>query len=240
MKGSGARVLVVDDDVAILRALERNLRAHGFQVETAGTAADAIAGSERWRPDALILDLGLGEGHGHDVIRALRARSATPVIVLSVRGADRDKVTALDLGADDYLTKPFSVDELLARIRVVLRHAARPATGAAPVVRTGELAVDLERRLVTMGGREVRLTPTEYDLLRAFVAHPNKVLTATMLLRAVWGADHRSEAHYLHVYVARLRRKLEPDPRRPRYLRTEPGVGYRLVVEESPTPTMSN
>lgn len=238
MSGSGARILVVDDEAAILRALERNLRGHGFQVETATTAADALAASERWHPDALILDLGLANGNGYDVIRALRTRSAIPVIVLSVRGADRDKVTALDLGADDYLTKPFSVDELLARVRVVLRHAAHPATGAAPVFRTGELAVDLEHRLVTVAGREVRLTPTEYDLLRAFLSHPNKVLTATMLLRAVWGADYGSEAHYLHVYVARLRRKLEPDPKSPRYLRTEPGVGYRLVVEESLTPAI--
>jgi len=233
MSGAGARILVVDDEAAILRALERNLQGHGFQVETASTAANALEASERWHPDAVILDLGLADGDGFDVIRTLRTRSATPVIVLSVRGADKDKVTALDLGADDYLTKPFSVDELLARVRVVLRHAARPATGSAPIFRTGELAMDLEHRQVTVAGREVRLTPTEYDLLRAFIAHPNKVLTATMLLRAVWGADYGQEAHYLHVYVARLRRKLEPDPKQPRYLRTEPGVGYRLVVEET-------
>lgn len=232
MSGAGARILVVDDETAILRALERNLRGHGFQVETATTAATALEACERWHPDAVILDLGLADGDGFDVIRALRARSSTPVIVLSVRGADRDKVAALDLGADDYLTKPFSVDELLARVRVVLRHAARPSVGAAAVFRTGELAVDVEHRLVTVAGREVRLTPTEYDLMRAFIAHPNKVLTATMLLRAVWGADYGSEAHYLHVYVARLRRKVEPDPKQPRYLKTEPGVGYRLVVEE--------
>lgn len=236
MSGGGARILVVDDEAAILRALERNLSGHGFQVETATTAADALAASERWHPDAVILDLGLADGDGYDVIRTLRARSAIPVIVLSVRGADRDKVTALDLGADDYLTKPFSVDELLARVRVVLRHAAGPASGAAPIFRTGELAVDLEHRRVTVAGREVRLTPTEYDLLRAFLSNPNKVLTATMLLRAVWGADYGSEAHYLHVYVARLRRKLEPDPKTPRYLKTEPGVGYRLMVEEGPAP----
>jgi two-component system, OmpR family, KDP operon response regulator KdpE len=240
MKGDGARILVVDDEIAILRALERNLRGHGFQVETAATAAEAIAASERWHPDAVILDLGLPDGDGNDVIRALRSRSAIPVIVLSVRGGDRDKVNALDLGADDYLTKPFSVDELLARVRVMLRHAAGPATGTAPIFRTGDLAVDIEHRLVTVGGREVRLTPTEYDLLRAFLSQPNKVLTATMLLRAVWGADYGSEAHYLHVYVARLRRKLEPDPRRPRYVRTEPGVGYRLVVQESQTPVTTN
>ena len=235
MSVAGARILVVDDEAAIRRALERNLHGHGFQVETADTASSALEASERWHPDAVILDLGLTDGDGFDVIRALRARSATPVIVLSVRGADKDKVAALDLGADDYLTKPFSVDELLARVRVVLRHAARPATGTAPVFRTGELAMDLEHRHVTVAGREVRLTPTEYDLLRAFIAHPNKVLTATMLLRAVWGADYGQEAHYLHVYVARLRRKLEPDPKQPRYLRTEPGVGYRLVVQETPS-----
>jgi two-component system, OmpR family, KDP operon response regulator KdpE len=233
MSQHGARILVVDDDAAILRALERNLRGHGFQVETATTADAALSTHERWHPDAVILDLGLPDASGYDVITAIRSASATPVIVLSVRGADADKVRALDLGADDYLTKPFSVDELHARIRVVLRHAARPATGAAPVFRAGELAVDLEHRLVTVAGHEVRLTPTEYELLRAFVAHPNKVLTAAMLLRAVWGAEYGSEGHYIHVYVARLRRKLEPDPRRPRYLRTEPGVGYRLVVDEA-------
>jgi two-component system KDP operon response regulator KdpE len=183
----------------------------------------------------VILDLGLPGRDGFEVIKTIRAKSATPIIVLSVRGSDADKVGALDLGADDYLTKPFSVDELLARVRVVLRHVARPRAGAEPVFRAGELAVDMELRRVTVGGREIRLTPTEYDLLRAFIANPNRVLTPLMLLRAVWGAEYGSEAHYLHVYVARLRRKLEPDPKKPRYLRTEPGVGYRLVAEESTT-----
>jgi two-component system KDP operon response regulator KdpE len=235
MSPTGARILVIDDDAAILRALERNLRGHGFQVEAATTAEDAIARFDRWHPDAVILDLGLPGADGNEVIRNVRARSSTPILVLSARATERDKVTALDQGADDYLTKPFSVDELLARVRVVLRHAARPAAGAEPVFRTGDLAVDLEHRVVSVARREVRLTPTEYDLLRAFIANPNKVLTASMLLRAVWGADYGSEAHYLHVYVARLRRKLEADPGSPRYIRTEPGVGYRLVVEESPT-----
>jgi two-component system KDP operon response regulator KdpE len=235
LSAQGARILVVDDEPAILRAVERNLRAHGFQVATAATADDAQDQLERWHPDAVILDLGLPGRDGFEVIKTIRAKSATPIIVLSVRGSDADKVGALDLGADDYLTKPFSVDELLARVRVVLRHVARPRAGAEPVFRAGELAVDMELRRVTVGGREIRLTPTEYDLLRAFIANPNRVLTPLMLLRAVWGAEYGSEAHYLHVYVARLRRKLEPDPKKPRYLRTEPGVGYRLVAEESTT-----
>ena len=233
MSGTGARILIVDDEPTIVRALERNLRAHDFQVDDASNASDALAKYERWHPDAVVLDLGLPDSDGTDVIRTVRATSSTPIIVLSARGDERDKVAALDLGADDYLTKPFSVDELLARIRVVLRHAARPARGADAVFRTGDLAVDVERRLVTVAGREVRLTPTEYDLLRAFIANPNKVLTAAMLLRAVWGADYGDEGHYLHVYVARLRRKLEPDSKNPRYLRTEPGVGYRFVEESS-------
>ncbi len=233
MTATGARILIVDDEPGILRALERNLRAHGFQVATAATADGALQEFDDWRPDAVILDLGLAGRDGYEVIRAMRSRSATPIIVLSVRGSDADKVGALDLGADDYLTKPFSVDELLARVRVVLRHVARPRAGADPVFRTGELAVDVEHRRVTVADTEVRLTPTEYDLLRAFISNPNKVLTPLMLLRAVWGAEYGSEAHYLHVYVARLRRKLEPDPKRPRYLRTEPGVGYRLVVQET-------
>jgi two-component system KDP operon response regulator KdpE len=232
LSSKGARILVVDDEPAIVKALERNLRAHGFQVAAAATADDARSEFERWRPDAVVLDLGLPGHDGFEVIKAIRARSATPIIILSVRGSDADKVGALDLGADDYLTKPFSVDELLARVRVMLRHVARPRTGADAVFKTADLAVDLEHRRVTVAGAEVRLTPTEYDLLRAFIANPDKVLTPLMLLRAVWGAEYGSEAHYLHVYVARLRRKLEADPKRPRYLKTEPGVGYRFVAQE--------
>lgn len=183
-------------------------------------------------PDIVILDLGLPDRDGFDVIRRIRRSFSTPIIVLSVRGADRDKVTALDLGADDYLTKPFSVDELLARLRVLLRHLARPSQGAQPVFRTGDLAIDIERRQVTVAGKEVRLTPTEFDLLRVFVRYPDRVLTARMLLQAVWGRDAEAEAHYLHVYMARLRRKIEPDPRHPRFFATEPGVGYRLSAED--------
>lgn len=232
MSERGARILLVDDDPAILRSLERNLRGHDFQVESATTSAAALAAHELIHPDVVILDLGLPDADGFSVIREIRRSAQTPIIVLSARGGDRDKVAALDLGADDYLTKPFSVEELLARIRVVLRHTARPARGAAPVFRTGELSVDLERRLVTVAGREVHLTRTEYELLRVLIRHPNRVLTARMLLEAVWGPEAGSEAHYLHVYVARLRRKLEPDAQHGRYVHTEPGVGYRFLASE--------
>jgi two-component system KDP operon response regulator KdpE len=227
----GARILVVDDEAAIRRAVDTNLSRHGFSVRTAETGQEAIETIDTFRPDLVLLDLGLPDVDGFEIITRVRARSSTPLIVLSVRGQERDKVTALDLGADDYLTKPFGVDELLARVRVALRHAARPSAGAAAVFRTGHLMVDLEHRRVTVNGREVALTPTEYELLKAFIAHPDKVLTDRMLLQRVWGPEYGDEGHYLHVYVARLRKKLEEDPQSPRYLRTEPGVGYRLVSE---------
>jgi two-component system, OmpR family, KDP operon response regulator KdpE len=232
MSEKGARILVVDDEPAILRAVETNLRRHDLQVETAGTVAEALARYDATHPDLVLLDLGLPGADGKEVIRAIRARAATPIIVLSAHEAERDKVEALDLGADDYLTKPFSVNELLARIRVALRHSAKPAQGSAAIFRTGVLEVDLERRQVRVGGSEVHLTPTEYELLRVFVEYPNKLLTDRMLLQRVWGADYGSEAHYLHVYVARLRKKLEPDPGRGRHFITEPGVGYRLLADE--------
>jgi two-component system KDP operon response regulator KdpE len=228
----GARVLVVDDERGIVRALRTNLSGHGFKVETAETGAAALASCRRHKPDLIILDLGLPDMDGTEVIRELRLESSVPILVLSVRGAERDKVAALDLGADDYLTKPFGVDELLARVRVSLRHAAGPSAGAEPVFRTGELEVDLEQRLIRLAGKEVHLTPTEYDLLKAFIDHRDRLLTDRMLLQAVWGPEYGDEAHYLHVYVARLRKKIEPDPQRPRYLLTEPGVGYRLVSHQ--------
>jgi two-component system KDP operon response regulator KdpE len=228
----GARVLVVDDEPAILRALRANLAGHGFQVETAATGEAALASYRLQKPDLIILDLGLPDMDGTEVIREVRGVSDTPIIVLSVRGAERDKVAALDLGADDYLTKPFGVQELLARVRVALRHAARPASGSEPVFRVGDLEIDFEWRQVKLAGADVHLTPTEYQLLKAFAAHPDKLLTDRMLLQAVWGSEYGDEAHYLHVYVARLRRKIESDPQRPRYLITEPGVGYRLVRDQ--------
>jgi len=228
---NGAHILVVDDEPAIVRALKTNLVGHGFEVETAASATACLEAYGLRRPDVIILDLGLPDMDGTEVIRRIRNEGNTPIIVLSVRGAEKDKVAALHMGADDYITKPFGVDELLARIRVALRHAAGPASGTEPIFRTGELEVDLEYRRVLVSGEEVHLTPTEYDLLRALISHPDKVMTDTMLLRSVWGPDYGDEIHYLHVYVARLRRKIEPDPQQPRYLITEPGVGYRLKTE---------
>jgi len=223
---------VVDDEPPILRAVRAYLTRRDFQVETAETGAQALDAYARRRPDLILLDLSLPDLDGCEVIRRVRDRGNTPIIVLSVRGAEQDKVAALDLGADDYLTKPFGVDELLARVRVALRHAARPSSGSEAVFRTGALEVNLEQRRVKVAGEDVRLTPTEYDLLRTFIAYPNKVLTDRMLLQQVWGPEYGGESHYLHVYVARLRKKLEADPQRPRYLATEPGVGYRLLDQE--------
>jgi two-component system KDP operon response regulator KdpE len=227
---SGPRILVVDDEPAIRRAVTTNLARHGFRVEEAETGQQAIDLYSSFRPDVMILDLTLPDLDGLQVIEKIRERASTPIIILSVRGSERDKVSALDLGADDYLTKPFSVNELLARIRVALRHLARPTSSG--VFRTGDLEVDLEHRRVREGDKEVDLSPTEYDLLKVFVSHPDRVLTHSMLVHDVWGPEYGSESHYLHVYVARLRKKLETDPQRPRYIITEPGVGYRLVADD--------
>jgi two-component system KDP operon response regulator KdpE len=229
----GARILVVDDEAEIRRTVERILVGHAFTVRTAATGAAALSAEPTFHPDVLLLDLGLPDIDGFEVIRQIRERTNVPIVVLSVRGAERDKVRALELGADDYLTKPFGVEELLARVRVALRHAARPARGTEAIFRTGELAIDVERRLVTIAGAPVALTPTEYSLLTALAEHPGRVLTDLALLRRVWGPEYGSESHYLHVYMARLRKKLEPDPALPRYLRTEPGVGYRLVEADT-------
>ncbi|HWC30468.1 MAG TPA: response regulator transcription factor [Dehalococcoidia bacterium] len=227
---AGPRILVVDDEPAIRRAVSTNLARHDFRVEEAETGQEALDLYASFRPDVIVLDLSLPDFDGLYVIERVRERSSTPIIILSVRGGERDKVSALDLGADDYLTKPFSVNELLARIRVALRHVARPTS--AGVFRTGDLEVDLEHRRVRLAGTEVDLSPTEYDLLKVFVAHPDRVLTHAMLVHDVWGPEYGTESHYLHVYVARLRKKLEADPQRPRYFITEPGVGYRLVADE--------
>ncbi len=226
----GARILVVDDEAAIRRALRTILNRHGFQVETADTGQQALDRYGSYHPDLILLDLGLPDMNGLDVIRSLRSKTNIPIVILSVQETERAKVTALDLGADDYLTKPFGMEELLARIRVALRHAAHPPAGTAAVFRAGNLEVDLEQRIVRVGGKEVHLSPTEYNLLKAFVGHPNKVLTDRMLLQQVWGPEYGSEGEYLHVYVARLRKKIETEPRSPRFIVTEPGVGYRLLA----------
>jgi two-component system KDP operon response regulator KdpE len=230
---AGAHILVVDDETAIVRALRANLSRHGFRVDVAETARQAVQLHNHDHPDLILLDLGLPDVDGLEVIRQVRAHASTPIVVLSVRGAERDKVAALDLGADDYLTKPFGVDELLARVRVALRHHARPVSGSSPVFRTGDFEVDFENRRVSVSGSDVRLTPTEYALLKVFVTNPNKLITDRALLQQVWGPEYGSEAHYLHVYIARLRKKIEADPQKPRYLVTEPGVGYRLLAEDA-------
>jgi two-component system, OmpR family, KDP operon response regulator KdpE len=223
---SKARILVVDDEPQILRALQTNLRGAGYDVETAATAEAALASAAMRPPDAVILDLVLPDGRGTDVCRELRRWSAAPVLLLSVVGEEQEKVAALDAGADDYVEKPFGVDELLARLRAALRRAGPPGD---PVLEIGELAVDLEKRLVTLQGRPVQLTPHEFGLLRLLAQNEGKLLTHPTILREVWGPAYGDESHYLHVYVSQLRRKIEPDPARPRYLLTEPGVGYRLV-----------
>ncbi|MDA8218292.1 MAG: response regulator transcription factor [Dehalococcoidales bacterium] len=228
----GARVLIVDDEPAILRAVRTILARHGFQVETAGTGGQALDRVAYGHPDLILLDLGLPDMDGLDVLREVRGRGDVPVVILSVRGAEGEKVKAFDLGADDYLTKPFGMEELVARVRVALRHSVKGGRGTGAIFRTGNLTVDLERRYVTLGGNEVHLTPTEYELLKAFISHPNKLLTDRMLLQQVWGPEYGEESHYLHVYVARLRKKIEVDPQNPCYLITEPGVGYRLLVDE--------
>ena len=229
-KGEGALVLVVDDEAQIRRFLQISLEAHGYRVCQALTGREALSEAARLRPDVVILDLGLPDQDGLAVLRQLREWSRVPVVVLSVRDRDEDKIALLDAGADDYLTKPFSLGELLARLRAAQRHS-QPLPETA-VFRSGPLAVDLARRAVTVGGEAVKLTSTEYALLRLFVQNAGKVLTHTQLLREVWGPDYVDETHYLRVYLAHLRRKLEADPANPNLLVTEPGVGYRLVVEE--------
>jgi two-component system, OmpR family, KDP operon response regulator KdpE len=223
---SGQRVLVVDDEPQILRALRTTLRGAGYEVDTAATAEGALAAAAAHPPEAVILDLVLPDGSGTDVCRELRTWSEAPVIVLSAVGEEREKVAALDAGADDYVTKPFSVDELLARLRAVLR---RSVPASEPVIRVGELSIDVPNRAVTRDGTRVKLSPHEFDLLRVLAQNRGKLLTHRMLLREVWGPAYQVEAHYIHVYASNLRRKIEPDPSRPRYVLTEPGAGYRLV-----------
>ena len=220
------RVLVVDAEPQILRALRTSLRGAGYDVDTAETAEGALAALAVNPPDAVILDLVLPDGRGTDVARELRTWSDVPVIVLSVVGDESEKVAALDAGADDYVTKPFGIDELLARLRAALR---RHEPSGEPVVEIGALRVDLEKQSVHVDGQLVQLTPHEFALLRALARNPDKLMTHAALLREVWGRAYGDESHYLHVYISQLRRKLEEDPARPRYIITEPGAGYRLL-----------
>lgn len=226
MSPNGVRVLVVDDEAAIRRYLRASLSAHGYTVFEADSGQAALSSVTADRPDLVILDLGLPDLDGIEVTRMLREWTQIPILILSVRGQEADKIAALDAGADDYLTKPFGTGELLARMRVALRRLSQ--SKGEPVFSVHDLTVDLGRRVVTVAGREVQLTPTEYDLLRVLVAHAGKVLTHRQLLREVWGVGYEPETHMLRVNVSNLRHKIEPDPARPYYVLTEAGVGYRL------------
>ncbi len=229
MTDSEIRILVVDDERSIRRFLNVSLQAHGYVVYEAVNGQQALDDVAIQRPDLVILDLGLPDMDGATVTRKLREWTRVPIIILSVREHENDKITALDAGADDYLTKPFSVGELLARIRVALRHAT-PAENL-PVFKIDELTVDLTRRQVSRAGKEIVLTPTEYDLLRIMIQHAGKVLTHHQLLDLVWGSAYTKETHLLRVNISNLRQKIEPDPARPHYILTELGVGYRLRAD---------
>ena len=223
------RVLVIDDEQSIRRFLRVALSSQGYAVVEASSGQEGLSDAATQKPDVIILDLGLPDIDGVEVTRLLREWTQIPIIILSVRGSESDKIAALDAGADDYLTKPFGVGELLARLRAALRRAAQETSE--PVFASGSLKVDLARRLATVSEREVQLTPTEYELLRVLVNHAGKVLTHNHLLHEVWGAEYGEEFHMLHVNISNLRRKIEPDPARPQFIITEPGVGYRLRAD---------
>ncbi len=225
---SGPHVLVIDDEAQIRRFLRISLEANGYEVHEVATGLEGISRAAQLRPDLIILDMGLPDIDGLEVLRRLREWTTTPTIILSVRDADDDKVAALDAGADDYLTKPFSLEELMARMRVAQRHT-HPGPHS-HMFKAGNVAVDLSRRLVTRNEEAVKLTPTEYALLRLLIQHAGRVLTHKQILREVWGPEYVEETHYLRVYFAQLRQKLEEDPSLPRLILTEPGVGYRLAA----------
>jgi two-component system KDP operon response regulator KdpE len=228
MGEEGQRVLVVDDENSIRRYLRAALSAQGFAIYEAANGQEAINGVISHHPDLIILDLGLPDFDGIEVTRRLREWSQTPIIILSVREAESDKIAALDAGADDYLTKPFSTGELMARMRVALRRMTPMPDD--PVFQVDDLKMDVSRRLVTLNEEQVSLTPTEYEILRLLLQNAGKVLTHRQLLRQVWGTAYESEMHLLRVNISNLRHKIEPDPSRPHYLLTEPGVGYRIRV----------
>jgi len=230
MTGAAHAVLVVDDDPQLRRLLRTTLCAQGFRVIEADTARRALIEAASHKPDLVILDLGLPDAEGHTVVRGIREWSTLPIVVLSARVDEQQKIAALDAGADDYVTKPFSVGELLARIRSALRRAAQPAD-AGERLRLGAVRIDLARRVATGPQGEIHFTPIEYRLLGALARHRGAVATQRQLLREVWGPDHVDQPHYLRVYMKQLRAKIEPDPAQPRHLLTEIGIGYRLLAE---------
>ncbi len=226
-----ARILLVDDELPIQRAMVPLLRSRGYDVSVAGTAREAIAALDTDHPDLILLDLGLPDLDGIEVCRRVRQRSDVPIVVLSARGAEKDKVTALDEGADDYVTKPFSPEELLARVRVALRRALGPDQTESGQLRRGDLVIDFDRRRVTRGDTEIRLTPKEFELLALMARHAGRVLTHRVILRTIWGPHAIDQPEHARVLMGQLRKKIEPDPARPRYLITEPWVGYRFAAE---------
>ncbi|MGD0153191.1 MAG: response regulator [Thermacetogeniaceae bacterium] len=227
METKGARILIIDDEPQMRRLLKVALTAHGYETREAATGREGIEQSAIFRPDLIILDLSLPDLDGIEVVRQLREWTQTPVIILSVREQENDKIAALDAGADDYVTKPFSMGELLARIRTALRHASGAQNE--PVLTFESLAIDLTRRQVLVDNKEIKLTPTEYELLRTLASNAGRVLTHRQLMRTVWGPAYEQETNYLRVYIRQLRHKIEPDPARPRHIITEPGVGYRFL-----------
>ena len=229
--GDPKRILMIEDEPAIRKFLRAGLESQGYKCADASTATEGIALAATHPPDAILLDLGLPDVDGWEVVRRLREWSKVPIVVLTAREQESDKIRALDGGADDYVTKPFSMPELLARLRAVLRRRSREETERDPVFETGPLRIDFARRGVTVHGASVQLTPIEYRLLALLAKHAGRVLTHEFLLREVWGPSYTSQHHYLRVYMAQLRNKLEPDPGRPRFLKTETGVGYRMADE---------
>ncbi|NBD25748.1 response regulator [Paenibacillus glycinis] len=228
---SGARILVVDDEPQIIKLLKVTLKAHQFEVLEAATGEAGIYQASMNHPDLIVLDLGLPDIPGIEVLRRIRDWSRIPIIVLTAKDREADKIEALDGGADDYVTKPFGMGELVARIRVALRHSGNAQQE--PVLRFGRLVVDLAQRLVELDGSRVKLTPTEYELLKILASNAGKVITQRHLLQQVWGGHHHeSDSHYLRIYIGHLRKKLEEDPTRPKFIETEPGIGYRFLLQD--------
>ncbi len=229
VQDSGARVLIIDDEPQIRKLLKVNLHAHRYDILEAASGEEGLLHASTLHPDLIVLDLGLPDLSGMEVLQRVREWSRVPIIVLTAKDREADKIAALDGGADDYVTKPFSMGELVARIRVALRHVAK--RDDEPVLQFGELTIDLAGRLVTLRGERVKLTPIEYDLLKVLASHAGKVVTQRQLLQQVWGGHHHeSDSHYLRIYIGHLRKKLDEDPACPRYIMTEPGIGYRFLA----------
>jgi two-component system KDP operon response regulator KdpE len=228
---NGARILIIDDEPQIRKLLKVTMQAHHFEIFEAAAGEEGIMQATIVHPDLIVLDLGLPDLSGMDVLQRIREWSNVPIIVLTAKDREEDKIAALDSGADDYVTKPFGMGELVARIRVALRHVAKSANE--PVLHFGELMIDLAHRAVELNGERVKLTPTEYDLLKALASNAGKVVTQRQLLQQVWGSHHNeSDSHYLRVYIGHLRKKLEEDPTRPKFIITEPGIGYRFLTRD--------